>query len=135
MELMKSSGTEAKTGCNSEENMVPPKPAKEVTERISKRRINAPLKPRKKKRNQSSGAPRSALIKPPKRSTPNQRMEEKKESPEHRLKLKMRAFFIELRLIIKSESTVRTKKLAPNPRPIAKFSKERFNDRIDRTPA
>jgi len=68
-----------KVGCSREEKRVLPNPAKEVMERTNRRRIRAPLKPKKKNLIQSSGAPRRALIKLPRRSTPNHTSEEKKE--------------------------------------------------------
>jgi len=133
-EPIKKMGSATKAGCKREEKMVPPNPAKEVTERTNRRRIRAPLKPKKKNLIQRSGAPRRALIKLPRRSTPNHTREEKKERAEQRLKLKIRSFFMELRLIMKSESKVRMRKLAPKPRPVAKFSRDRFKGRIDRIP-
>jgi hypothetical protein len=133
-EPIKKMESATKAGCKREEKMVPPNPAKEVTERTNRRSIRAPLKPKKKNLIQISGAPRSVLVKPPRRSTPNHTREEKKERAEQRLKLKTRSLFMELRLIIKSESKVRMRKLAPKPRPVAKFSRERFKGRIDRIP-
>jgi len=133
-EPIKNMGSATKAGCKREEKRLPPNPAKEVTERTNRRRIRAPLKPKKKNLIQSSGAPRRPLIKAPRRSTPNHTREEKKERAEQRLKLKIRSFFIEVWLINKSESNVRMRKLAPKPRPTAKFSKERFNGSRDRIP-
>jgi hypothetical protein len=69
--------------------MVTPNPAKDIMERTNKRSIRAPLKPKKKNLNQRWGAPRMALIKLPRISTPNKTREEKKESTEQRLKLKI----------------------------------------------
>jgi hypothetical protein len=133
-EPIKKIGSTTKAGCSREEKRVPPNPAKEVMERTNRRRIRAPLKPRKKTLIQSSGAPRRALIKLPRISIPNNTSEEKKERAEQRLQLKIRSFFMEPRLIIKSESKVRRRKLAPKPRPTAKFWRERFKGRIDRIP-
>ena len=121
-ELIKKTGNAAKAGCKREENRVLPKSAKEVTERTSKRSIRAPLKPKKKNLIQRFGAPRKAPIKLPRMMIPNQTREEKKERAEQRLKLKTRSLFMEVRLIIKSESKVRKKKIPPKPRPRAKFS-------------
>jgi hypothetical protein len=78
-------GSAAKTGCNREEKSVPPTLAKEVMEKTNKRSIRAPLKPRKKNLIQSSGAPKSELIKEPRRSTPNHISDEKKERAQQRL--------------------------------------------------
>jgi hypothetical protein len=60
--------------------------------------------------------------------------EEKKLRAEQRLKLKSRSFFMALRLITRSESKVRTKKLAPKNRPATKFWRESPKGRRDRTP-
>jgi hypothetical protein len=131
---MKRMGTATRAGCSREEKKVLPNPAKEVMERTKRRRIRAPLKPKKKNLIQSSGAPRRALIKLPRISIPKHMREEKKERAEQRLRLKIGAFFMEVLLIMKSESMVRTRKLAPKTRPTAKFWRERFKGRIDRIP-
>jgi hypothetical protein len=133
-EPIKNRGSATKVGCSREEKRVLPNPAKEVMERTNRRRIRAPLKPKKKNLIQSSGAPRRALIKLPRISIPNHMSEEKKERAEQRLRLKIGAFFMEVWLIMKSESKVRTRKPAPKPRPTAKFWRERFKGRIDRIP-
>jgi len=78
-ELIKKMGSATRAGCSREEKRVLPNPVKEVMERTNRRSIRAPLKPKKKNLIQSSGAPRRALIKPPRRSIPNHMSEEKKE--------------------------------------------------------
>jgi hypothetical protein len=93
---MRRTGIRIRAGCKREEKRAFPNPAKEVTDKISSRSIRAPLNPRKKKRIQSSGTPKSVLIKPPAISTPSHMSEEKKESPEQRLKSKIGAPFSEL---------------------------------------
>jgi hypothetical protein len=92
---MKTMGRAARAGCRREEKTVPTNSLKDVTERTSKRRIRAPLKPRKKNLIQSSGVPRRALIRLPRIMIANQTREEKKERAEQRLILKMRSFFME----------------------------------------
>jgi len=123
-----------KAGCIKEENKVPPKPEKEVTEKTSNLSISAPLKPKKKNLIQRSGDPRILHNKPPKRSTMNQTREEKKERAEQRLKLKIRSRFIIVRLINKSENNVKNKKKPPKPKPTTRFSKDKFKGKIDRIP-
>jgi hypothetical protein len=97
--------------------------------------IREPLKPKKKKRVQSSRGPRLPLIKPPKISTPNHTIEEKNESAEQRLKLKIMSRLIEVRLTIRSETTVKRKKSPPKTKPATKFSTVKPKVNIDRTPA
>jgi hypothetical protein len=133
-ESIKKMGIATRAGCSREEKRVPPNPAKDVIERTNKRSIRAPLNPKKKILIQSCGAPRRPLIKLPRRSIPNITREEKKDRAEQRLQSKIRSFFMELWLIIKSESRVRMKKLAPKPRPTATFSIDRFKGRSDRIP-
>lgn len=108
--------------------------AKETIKRTNKRSIRAPPKPKKKNLIQSSGTPRKALSRLPTIITPNHTREEKKERAEERLQLKIGSFFMKMLLIIRSESKVRMKKLAPNPRPTTKFSRETLKSRIDRIP-
>ena len=79
IESIKRIGSATRAGCSREEKRVLPNPAKDVMERTNRRRIRAPLKPKKKNLIQSSGAPRRALIKLPRRSIPNHISEEKKE--------------------------------------------------------
>jgi hypothetical protein len=134
VEPIKRTESRTRTGCRREEKRAPPDPANDVTEKTSSRSIRAPLKPKKKNRIQRSGAPRMALIKPPRRSTPNHMREEKRERAEHRLKLKIRARLIEVRLTIKSESNVKKRKIPPKPRPTTKFSRDKFKGSIDRIP-
>jgi len=134
VEPIKKTGSATKAGCKKEEKRVPPNPANDVTEKTSSRSIRAPLKPKKKNLIQSSGAPRRLLIKPPRRSTPNHMREENKERAEQRLKLKIKSRLIEVRLTIKSESNVKKRKIPPNPRPAAKFARDKFKGNIDRIP-
>jgi hypothetical protein len=110
-----------RTGCRKEENKVPPNPENEVTEKTSNLSISAPLKPKKKNLIHRTGDPRRLHIKQPKRSTPNQMREEKKERAEQRFKLKIKSRFIIVRLINKSENNVKTKKKPPKPRPTTRF--------------
>ena len=91
VEPIKRIGSNTRIGCRNEENRVPPDPANEIIDKTNSRSIRVPLKPKKKNLIQRPGTPRSALSKPPRRSTPNQIMEEKKERAEQRLKLKIRS--------------------------------------------
>jgi hypothetical protein len=134
VEPKKSTGIKIRTGCRSEEKRTSLVPAKEVTDRTSRRSIRAPLKPRKKNRIQRLGAPRRPLIKPPRSSTPNHISEEKKERAEQRLKLKIRSCFIEVPLTTKSKNNVKRKKAPPNARPATKFSRDKPMERSERIP-
>jgi len=125
VEPIKKMGSATKAGCKREEKRVPPNLAKEVTERTNRRRIRAPLKPKKKNRIQKVGAPRKPLINPPRSSTPNHIREEKKERAKQRLKLKIRSLLIDVRLTIKSERSVKRKKVTPKPNPATKLSTDK----------
>ena len=123
-----------KAGCRKEQNKVPLNPENEVTEKTSNLSISAPLKPKKKNLIQRSGEPRRLHNTLPKRSTPNQMREEKKERAEQRLTLKIRSRFIIVRLLNKSENNVKIKKPPPKPRATTRFSTDKFKGNIDRIP-
>jgi hypothetical protein len=125
VEPKKNIETKTRMGCRSEEKRKPRIPAKEVTERTSSLSISAPLKPKKKNRIQKVGAPRKPLINPPRSSTPNHIREEKKERAKQRLKLKIWSLLIDVRLTIKSERSVKRKKVTPKPNPATKLSTDK----------
>jgi len=114
VEPIKKMGMVHKAGCKSDEKNLPPKSAKEVVENTNKRSISAPQKPKKKNLTQRFGFPRKALIKLPRKITPNHIRQEKRERAEQRLKLKIGSLFIELRLITKSDAKVKERKIPPN---------------------
>jgi len=110
---IKKMGVVHKAGCKREEKNIPPKSAKDVVENTNKRSTSAPKKPKKKNLTQRFGFSRRALVKAPRKITPNHIRQEKRERAEQRLKLKIGSLFIEPRLITKSEAKVKEKKVPP----------------------
>ena len=111
---IKKMGMVHKAGCKKEEKNILPRSAKDVAENTNKRSISAPQKPKKKNLTQRFGFSRKTLIKLPRKTTPNQIKQEKRERAEQRLKLKMGSLFMELRLITKSDAKVKERKIPPN---------------------
>lgn len=81
-------------GCRMEEAKALLKLANDVVENTNKRRINVAQKPRRQSLIQGFGFLRKALRMLPRKMSPNQVMQEKRERAEHRLKLKMGSVFI-----------------------------------------
>ena len=114
MESRKKMGMVHTAGCKREEKNILHKPVKDVVENTNNRSISAPQKPKKKNLTQRFGLSRKALIKLPRKVTPNHIRQEKRERAEQRLKLKTGSPFIELRLITKSDAKVKERKIPPN---------------------
>ena len=123
-----------KTGCKREEKILFPKSAKDAVENTNKRSISAILKPRKKNLTQRFGLLRKPLVRLPRRITPNQIKQEKRERTEQRLKLKTGSFFMELRLTAKSDNKVKKKKIPPKVTPEVSSPKECWKGKNVRTP-
>lgn len=134
VDSIKKTGINTRIGCSREEKITPPNFAKDVTDKTSSLSIKAPLKPKKKNLIQRLGDPRIAIINPPRRSTPNHINEEKNDKAEQRLRLKIKSCLIEVRLTIKSETSVKRKKIPPKPKPTTKLFIDKSNGNIDRIP-
>jgi hypothetical protein len=82
-------------GCKKEEIVIPPRLAKETVVNTNNRRIKVEQKPRMKNLFQTLRFPRKKLTTLPRKMKKNQIEHEKRDRAEHRLKLKIRSFFIQ----------------------------------------
>jgi len=119
MKFMKKTGITHNIGCRKEERRVFLQLAKDTVENTTKRRTKTTQKPRKKTLAQMFQFSRTLPRTLPRKIMQNQMKLEKRESPEHLLKLKIGSVCMKLRLIRKSENSVATKIVMPKIKPIS----------------
>jgi len=117
MGFMKKTGITHNTGCRKEEKSMFHQLVKDTVENTTKRRTSTTQNPRKKPLGQMFQFLRTLLRILPRKIMQNHMKLEKRESPEHLLKLKIGSVRMKIWLIKQSEKSVITKTAIPKIKP------------------